>query len=212
MSLQLALLCIGAYILGSIPFGYLVARAKGIDITKVGSGNIGATNVHRALGWKMGIPVLLLDIAKGLIPPLLARYGYGMDTDHAMLTGIAAVLGHCFSPFLRFKGGKGIATMLGATLGSTPIVAGIGLAAFGIFFALTRYVSLASLVAVVAAFASAALLRYPPLVVGAYAAIGLFIIYKHRANIGRLLRGEEPRTSFRGGEKRLEKDDEEETK
>ena len=205
----LFLIFVGSYLLGSIPFGVFVAKSKGIDITKIGSGNIGATNVHRVLGWKAGIPVMILDIAKGLVPPLVVRalaiaQGPLTVVDVAFLAGIVAVLGHCFSIFLGFKGGKGIATILGAAIGATPIIAAIGAGIFAVLYATTRYVSVASIVAVIAATAAALFLRYDALIVSAYVAIAFFIIYKHRANIRRLLRGEEPRTSFKGGEKRGE--------
>lgn len=203
MNPQLLLLFIGAYVLGSIPFGFLIAKARGVDITRVGSGNTGATNVHRALGWKAGLVVLLLDVAKGLVPPLIAK-AMGLTSEIACLSGIAAVLGHCFSPFLRFKGGKGIATMLGAALGATPLAAAIGLAAFILVISATRYVSLASLAAVVAAVIAAFSLKTGPVISAAYVAIALFIVYKHRANIGRLIKGEEPKSSLKGGEKRGE--------
>lgn len=206
MSAQAALLCIGAYLLGSIPFGFLIARANGVDITRVGSGNTGATNVHRALGWKAGVPVLLLDIAKGLVPPLIAR-ALGCSIEIACLAGISAVLGHCFSPFLRFKGGKGIATMLGVALGTTPVVAAIGLGAFLLVVLATRYVSLGSIVAVLAAVVAAFALRTGPVISTVYVAVALFIIYKHRSNIGRLMKGEEPKISLKGGDKKKDLDD-----
>ena len=118
------------FALGSIPFGFMVAKAKGVDIREVGSGNIGATNVMRVLGKGPGIAVLLLDVLKGLIPSLCGHLIFH-DKQIAFAAGVAAVFGHTFSPFLKFKGGKGIATGLGALLGSSPFV---GLAAFSVFF------------------------------------------------------------------------------
>lgn len=190
--------CLAGYGLGSIPVGVIVARAKGIDIMKVGSGNIGATNVLRVLGPKWGITVFGLDVLKGALPVVLSRQYVSqpvgpVDTQMLwMLAGLAAIAGHCLSPFLRFKGGKGIATALGMALGASPVVA---LSAFGCFFILlgiTRYVSLASMVgvAMAAVFGSffpnesrQMLLVYVPLTI--------FIVLRHRENIQRLRTGTE---------------------
>ena len=201
MNPQLALLFVGAYLLGAIPFGVLIARACGVDITKVGSGNIGATNVLRAVGPKAAYPVMALDILKGILPPVVAKL-MGLQTELALLVGFTAVLGHCASPFLRFRGGKGVATILGAAIGATPLVAAGGFATFALIFAIFRYVSLASIAGVCSAILFAYLLRYDALIVGAYGLLSFFIIYKHRLNIQRLLRGEEPKTSLKGGEKK----------
>lgn len=206
MTAELLLLWVGAYILGAIPFGVLITRSKaGIDITKLGSGNIGATNVHRILGAKYSIPVLALDIAKGLIPPVVAQilklsWEPSLSViDVALIAGFIAVLGHCASPFLKFRGGKGVATICGAAIGATPAIALVGITAFILVTAVTRYISLASIVAVIVATITACLLRFDGLVIGGYAAIMLFIIFKHRANIRRLLKGEESKFNFRGG-------------
>jgi glycerol-3-phosphate acyltransferase PlsY len=166
-----------------------------VDIFKTGSGNIGATNVMRTLGRKAGISVFVLDVLKGFVPPILA-YQMKLGQDSAFFAGIASVLGHIFSPFLRFKGGKGIATSLGALLGSVPATAAT---AFAIFLAIVvawRYISLGS---VVAAFL-APILSYAygdSLVV----TIGLIpmaalLIWKHRANIVRLRSGTESKFTF----------------
>ncbi|MES1227879.1 MAG: glycerol-3-phosphate acyltransferase, partial [Armatimonadota bacterium] len=172
------LLFIGAYILGAIPFGVLIAKAQaGVDIMKVGSGNIGATNVHRQLGWKASVPVLLLDICKGLVPPIIARALHLSwppnlsEIDIALMAGFAAVLGHCASPFLKFKGGKGIATICGATIGATPLVAVAGISAFILATLITRYISVGSIIAVLAAAVAAWALHYDVWVVAAYGAI-----------------------------------------
>jgi len=204
-----------AYLLGSIPFGLIIAKAKaGVDITKLGSGNIGATNVQRTLGWKAALPVLLLDISKGLIPASIAhllnlRLGSLSETDVSLIAGFAAVLGHCASPFLRFRGGKGVATICGAAIGSTPPVAGIGILVFLFITAVTRYISLASILAVLAATATAFVLPYDPLIRIAYILISLFIIYKHRSNLQRLAAGQESKFNFRGSNKRKDSDDDE---
>ncbi|TGK43577.1 glycerol-3-phosphate 1-O-acyltransferase PlsY [Leptospira andrefontaineae] len=114
-----------SFLLGAIPFGFLAAKFKGIDIRQKGSGNIGATNVTRMLGWKIGLPVLLLDIAKGAVFPFTIGMIYGESQELlSLFCGVAAVLGHMFSPFLKFKGGKGVATSFGvfAVLAPGPIL------------------------------------------------------------------------------------------
>lgn len=197
------------YALGSVPFGVLVARAKDIDIRKVGSGNIGATNVKRALGTKWGLIVFFLDVLKGLLPTLLAwslsatampmtigAY-HVLAREYVALAGFAAIVGHCASPFLGFKGGKGIATGLGAVLGADPAVALSAFGAFIVVVAVSRYISLGSLVAGVAVFAFGLLYRSPPILMGAYAFLWAFVWYRHRENAARLRAGTESKFSFR---------------
>ena len=188
----LASLFIAAYLVGSIPFGYLVAKAKGIDILHFGSGNIGATNVHRALGKWLGLLVFVLDVLKGLVPAAVA-FWITKNQVYAFVVGMGAVTGHCLSPFLKFKGGKGISTGLGALLGSCPLVA---LCAFAIFFLsmlLNRYVSLSSLVAATALVPLGFLFGYPAFLLWALGLLAVFVFYRHRANIKRLLNGTEPK-------------------
>jgi acyl phosphate:glycerol-3-phosphate acyltransferase len=188
---------IGAFFVGSIPFGLILAKRKGVDIRQHGSGNIGATNVYRVLGKDAGLLVFLLDVLKGLGPAVAVLYMFGRQ-ELAVAAGALAVVGHCLSPFLGFRGGKGIATGLGMLLGSAPLVA---LTAFAIFFVLmlfTRYVSLSSIIAA----ASLPLLGLAygdplPLFV-AYLLLAPFIVYRHRANIARLRQGTEPKFSFGG--------------
>ncbi|HSI73311.1 MAG TPA: glycerol-3-phosphate 1-O-acyltransferase PlsY [Fimbriimonas sp.] len=215
LSILLALY-VGAFLLGSIPVGYLVAKARGIDIRTVGSGNIGATNVTRALGHKTGYAVFLVDVLKGLIPGLVARVLFPPDiwsyNDAPpnwffwgwpvqilwFLAGIAAFLGHMFCPWLGFKGGKGIATGLGALLAAAPTTA---LCSFGVFLAflfLTHYVSLSSLIAAVALpIFGLTLPGEPRELVAFYVPLSLLIFYKHRDNIKRLKAGTESKFSFR---------------
>ena len=192
-----------AYLLGAIPFGVIAARMRGIDITKVGSGNIGATNVKRALGPKVAYSVFALDVLKGALPAALSRvvlhdavWQFDSQT-FAFLVGVAAVLGHCFSPFLGFKGGKGVSTTLGAVAGAAPIVAAIGFVEFIVVVSIFRYVSLASLVCVWTTLASVLVVpgqsrQLLPL----FVVVSLFITWKHRANIMRLCAGTEPKFSF----------------
>jgi glycerol-3-phosphate acyltransferase PlsY len=194
----LALLVIAAYLVGAIPFGYLVARSRGIDITAVGSGNIGATNVHRALGKWLGLLVFMLDVLKGLAPALVAYYLL-KSQSYSFAVGIAAIGGHCLSPFLKFKGGKGIATGLGAMLGSCPLVA---LSAFAVFFVcmvFTRYVSLSSMVAALTIIPSGILFKVQEVLLVPYGVLTVFVLYRHRANIQRLLNGTESKFSLKSG-------------
>jgi glycerol-3-phosphate acyltransferase PlsY len=194
--MQYALVAIGSYLLGALPFGFIVARLCGVDITSVGSGNIGATNVTRVLGWKLGLVVFLLDVAKGVVPPLVC-VAMTADRDAAILMGVVAVFGHTFSPFLRFKGGKGVATSLGALVGSAPVV---GLAGFGVFlllFALTRIVSLSSLVAALTVLVFGALTKQTWVFFAVFVPLVGYVFVRHKSNITRLLKGEEPKLTFK---------------
>lgn len=185
-----------AYLTGALPFGKWVAAAKGVDILKEGSGNIGATNVWRILGWKLGLVVLLLDTFKGFAPsyflPLLADRALG-DPTLGIGFGACAVIGHSVSPFLGFKGGKSVATALGVMLAITPEVAGISLGIFLAVLLLTRYVSLGSMLGAIAAPIFAAVFGYPTVVVVVYSLLAALIVFRHRANIKRLLSGDEPK-------------------
>lgn len=190
-----AALFIGAYLVGAIPFGVLFARSRGIDLFAVGSGNVGATNVKRALGLGPAIAVFLLDVLKGFAPAFLAMRLLGSQ-DWAIGIGVAAILGHCYSPFLKFKGGKGIATGLGVLLGVTPWVA---LSVFGVFLLsmlIHRWVSLSSLTAAVTAPFFGWLFGDSPGMFLFYGALLVFVLIRHRENIHRLFDGTEPKFSF----------------
>ncbi len=185
-----------SYLLGSIPFGVFVARAKGVDIMSVGSGNTGATNVARVLGWKLGIFVFVLDVLKGAVSPIVAM----LLTDNevaALLLGVVSVLGHTFSPFLKFKGGKGVATSLGALVGSAPLVGAIGFGAFLVVFAATRIVSVSSLIAALAVLFAGYLTGQHWLFFAVFGPLTAYLFVRHKSNIQRLLRGEEPRLDLR---------------
>lgn len=197
MTLELILLLVGAYLLGAIPVGVLVARAFGVDIMKVGSGNIGATNVGRALGKKASIPVFLLDMLKGLIPTLVARYLFPDRQEFWFLAGSMAIIGHSFSPFLKFKGGKGISTALGMTLGTSPFVALCAFVLFSSTLGITRFMSLASIVGVISTIPLGIFFKDSPWVLGGYSLMSIFIIYRHRANLKRLKDGTEPKFTFK---------------
>jgi glycerol-3-phosphate acyltransferase PlsY len=193
-----------AYLVGSIPFGVLIGRARGVDPRTVGSGNTGATNVWRALGPKTGLVVLLLDALKGCAPVLVARFvpTHGptfRETAWAsfavVLIGIAAMIGHNWPIFLGFKGGKGVATGLGVLFALDWRVALVVLVVFGIMLAITRYVSVASTVTTVLTPVWFSLFEQGQVRMRtnvAFAILGaLFIVYKHRTNYTRLLAGTE---------------------
>jgi acyl phosphate:glycerol-3-phosphate acyltransferase len=197
-----------AYLIGSLPFGLLIARfVAGVDIRKSGSGNIGATNVARVLGKKLGIAALLLDCLKGALPTLLLPLLLGDSEIHrlhlAVLSGTSAILGHMFPCWLRFRGGKGVATALGVALALAPLSTGVAFLAFAVCFALTRIVSLSSVLAATA-FCGVELYRLLPSPFGeetwslaAFStAVPLLIIVRHRSNLVRLLRGSEPKFQF----------------
>jgi len=186
-----------AYLAGSIPFGLLLARARGVDLRSIGSGNIGATNATRALGRAGGVAVFLLDFGKGLVPvlalPPLVAWGASPRTV-AVSVGAAAVLGHCFPPWLRFRGGKGVSTCAGAVMGVDPALVAVGVLAWLAVALSTRYAGLASL-ALVGAFPLAALWLHRAdrgLALG-MTGIFLLIVVRHRSNIARMLAGTEPR-------------------
>jgi glycerol-3-phosphate acyltransferase PlsY len=215
------ILClVGAYLVGSIPFGVMVGRLRGVDPRTVGSGNTGATNVWRALGPKLGLLVLLLDALKGFLPVFLARGPWFVDPTGPqyailpsrpilypfppaviVLVGLAAMAGHNWPVFLKFKGGKGVATGLGVLFALDWRVAVLVLIVFGITLAITRYVSVASTVTTVLTPMWFAVFEHGQPRARAnivFAMAGaLFIIYKHRANYKRLLAGTEAKVGVR---------------
>jgi glycerol-3-phosphate acyltransferase PlsY len=204
---------IAAYLLGSIPTGYLVARAKGIDIRKVGSGNIGATNAFRVLGKPAGIFVLLVDALKGFaaaawISPLIYNWiephyfglapGFHaaspeLQMRYKVIAGICAVLGHNYTCWLKFKGGKGIATTAGVYFALAPLAAGIALATWIVLTILTRYVSVGSIAAAIALVASVWIFEKNLLLGIVTTALSALAILKHKKNIQRLIAGTENR-------------------
>lgn len=193
-----------AFLSGSLPFGLWIARARGIDLKRVGSGNIGFTNVWRSVGRTEGILTLLGDVLKGalptaILPGFLPQMGVPIaGSTAAVLFGLAAILGHCFSPFVRFRGGKGVATSLGVFLVLAPEAVGICVVVFVGIVAATRYISLGSVTCAVLL----------PTLVGVFkgvgplfwvtVAIGAMVIFLHRGNIQRLAAGTERRFGFGG--------------
>jgi acyl phosphate:glycerol-3-phosphate acyltransferase len=191
-----------AWLVGSIPTAYLVGRANGVDLRTVGSGNLGATNVFRTLGWKWGLLVYAIDVAKGALPvlwlPVLCNVNGGWPWG--VVFGVAAIVGHVRPVFLLGRGGgKGVATASGVFLALAPVAALAALVTFIIVVAATRYVSLASLTgAIVLPIAIAWQERALSPMVMVSAVIAMFVFWTHRENIQRLLRGEERRVSTPG--------------
>jgi len=192
-----------AYVAGSIPFAHLVGKAKGVDLRTQGSGNLGATNVFRVLGWKIGIAVFLADAAKGALPVLFLPPRIESPRDPvfwAIAVGVAAIAGHVRPLFLRFrKGGKGVATAAGVFLALAPVPMLISFAVFVAVVLATGYVSLGSLIAAVLLPTLLAVtegVQSPKFIVSAV--IATFVFWTHRANIGRLRRGTENRFGKRG--------------
>jgi acyl phosphate:glycerol-3-phosphate acyltransferase len=203
--LSFAAVAVLSYLLGSIPAGYLAGRMAGIDIRKAGSGNIGATNVTRTLGRGYGYPVFVVDFAKGALAVcvsiLLGRHveTKPMSTEiYGIVGAICCVLGHVFPVWLGFKGGKGVATSAGVLFGLMPLAAAIGAAVWVITFGLTRYVSVASVAAATALPVTVLGLTHARHINGMtlfYFTVFLaaIVIFRHRSNLSRLLRGTEPR-------------------
>jgi acyl-phosphate glycerol 3-phosphate acyltransferase len=202
----LCLVALGAYLIGAVPFGYLIARARGVDILHAGSGNIGATNVGRVLGRWWGVLVFLLDFAKGAGPVAIARYVVPAPTDLDLppeslpvLAGVAAFLGHLFPIYLGLRGGKGVATGAGVIAILVPVVTLLVFLAWAVVLAATRYVSLASLTAAVLLFLLRLVLTdspwsRPEVVITLFCALGsALVLVRHQSNIRRLLAGTEHR-------------------
>lgn len=199
--MTLGLWFLAAYLVGAIPTSYLVVRlVKGVDLRTLGSGNLGATNLYRVLGFKFAVPVALFDVAKGLIPVAVMGPRAGGGEFVPVLLGGAAVAGHVFSVFVGFCGGKGVATGAGVVLGLAPWAFLTGLATWALVVAATGFVSLGSLLAA---------LSLPPAVywlhperrglLWAFGLLTAIVVLLHRANIGRLIAGTEPRFGRRAG-------------
>ena len=191
MIIKILLFMLGAFILGAVPFGQVIARLhSGVDLKKIGSGNIGATNVARTLGVKLGVLTLLLDMGKGMAAVLLAKWLFESEGP-AAVAGLAAMLGHVYSPFLKFKGGKGVATALGVYLGLIPLALVPATLVFFLVVAKWGYVSAGSLAGAVVAPVSAVVIGYGPWACGLTLAVAAVIFVRHRENIQRLRQGTE---------------------
>ena len=197
----LAAMLVLAYLLGATPTGYVAGRlGRGIDLRQHGSHNLGATNVYRVLGWRYAIPVGLIDMAKGVVPVAILGPWSNGPAWFTVSLGIAAVLGHMFSPYVRFRGGKGVATAAGVFLGLAPLAVLISLGIWGATLWLSGYVSVASLVAAVL-FPLWVRVTAPgePYTLWAAIVLALLLVYAHRANIRRLREGTENRFRTRKG-------------
>lgn len=194
-----------AYLLGSFPSGYIAGRIRGVDVRKVGSGNVGATNVTRVLGKKFGYPVFLVDFCKGLFPVLFAgTIAHRCDlsslsTDLCIaIAGIFSVVGHSYPIWLGFKGGKGVATSLGVIFGVSWIAALIMCVMWIVMFKVTRYVSVASIAAAITLPVAMIMLLFlhnlrSPVLVYFSLCLAAIVIVRHRSNLSRLVSGTEPR-------------------
>jgi acyl phosphate:glycerol-3-phosphate acyltransferase len=187
---------IASYLLGAVPTSYLAARLfRGIDLREHGSRNLGATNLYRVLGWRYAVPVGLLDAAKGLVPVLVFAPRVSSSELFALICGLVAVVGHVFSVFVGFKGGKGVATAAGVMLGLTPAALGVAVLVWVALVYLTGYVSVGS-IAAAAIFPLAVYVLEPPdqpAMLWLDIAVAAAIVWLHRANIQRLLQGTENR-------------------
>jgi acyl phosphate:glycerol-3-phosphate acyltransferase len=203
--LTLSAILLGSYLLGSIPFGYIAGRIGGIDIRKIGSGNIGATNVVRVLGKRYGYPVFVLDFLKGfgavkisMLIAVDARPEWGSPEIFGILAAVASVMGHSFPPWLKFRGGKGVATSAGALFGLMPLASVIAFIIWVSVFWFTRYVSLASLMTAVALPLVILIMTRFNQIHGkalfySSLCIAAVVIWRHHSNLSRLIHGSEPR-------------------
>jgi len=182
----------GAYLLGSVPSGLLIGHRFGVDVRAAGSGNIGAANVARVVGWRAGVATLLGDSLKGSLPVALARY-FGLGTAAECASAMAAVAGHLFPVFAGFRGGKGVATTFGAVLVLDPKVAAACVAVFGAVAVATRIASISSLAAVALLSPALYVSGRPPVVVATGLFLALTVAVRHRDNVRRLWEGSEPR-------------------
>ena len=184
-----------AYLLGSVPTGFLLGYFSGVDVRQAGSGNVGATNVARVVGKRQGLITLVADVAKGFIP-VIGSLELSLGPVMTSFVAVAAFLGHLFPLFLRFRGGKGVATSLGVLLALAPLGTGVLIVIFCLVARLGRIVSLASITT--AAFAPAVLwlFSYPAYVVSLSLFLALGIVLRHWENMRRLISGAEPRSNF----------------
>ena len=198
--MDMILLSVAAYLFGAIPFGLLVAKSRGVDIRTQGSGNIGATNVFRVIGKGWGIFTFVLDALKGFIPAFVFPRLAGLDPEWGVLFGIVAILGHSFPVYLKFKGGKGVATSAGMLLGVAPIAVLVGFVCWMLCMVFSRIVSLSSIVAAIAVAIAVWVLDPTVLVVNlALTILAVLVIWLHRANVRRLLNGTESRFGKKKG-------------
>ncbi|MDT7879563.1 MAG: glycerol-3-phosphate 1-O-acyltransferase PlsY [Candidatus Hydrothermia bacterium] len=192
--MKILLVILVSYILGSIPFGYIIAKMKGIDITKLGSGNIGATNVGRYLGKPYFFIVLFLDAIKGFIPTILFKLLFGLE--YGILAGLFSVIGHSYSIFMKFKGGKGVATGLGVSIALIPIETIIGFGVWFLVLTIFKIVALASIISAISVFIVVLFLEKSSLIKIVCGIIAVLIVLRHKSNIERIIKGTEPKFYF----------------
>jgi glycerol-3-phosphate acyltransferase PlsY len=192
--MKILLVILVSYILGSIPFGYIIAKIKGVDITKLGSGNIGATNVGRNLGKPYFFIVLFLDAIKGFIPTILFKLLFGLE--YGILAGLFSVIGHSYSIFMKFKGGKGVATGLGVSIALIPIETIIGFGVWFLVLMIFKIMSLASIISAVSVFIVVLFLEKSSLIKIVCGIIAVLIVLRHKSNIERIIKGTEPKFYF----------------
>lgn len=186
------ILILFGYLLGSVPTGFILGSMAGIDVRKAGSGNVGATNVARVAGKRQGFLTLIGDTAKGVVPVILALQ-MGANLTTTVMAGAAAFVGHLYPVFLKFRGGKGVATALGVFVALAPVAALVLILMFIAIALSSRIVSVGSIATAMAAPLILWLFSYPPIVVGMAVFIAAAITLRHRSNIQRLLNGTEPR-------------------
>jgi glycerol-3-phosphate acyltransferase PlsY len=186
------ILILFGYLLGSVPTGFILGSMAGVDVRKAGSGNVGATNVARVAGKRQGILTLIGDTAKGVVPVILALQ-MGANLTTTVMAGAAAFVGHLYPVFLKFRGGKGVATALGVFVALAPVAALVLILMFIAIALSSRIVSVGSIATAMAAPLILWLFSYPPIVVGMAVFIAAAITLRHRSNIQRLLNGTEPR-------------------
>jgi len=192
--MKILLVILVSYILGSIPFGYIIAKMKGIDITKLGSGNIGATNVGRYLGKPYFFIVLFIDAIKGFIPTILFKLLFGLE--YGILAGLFSVIGHSYSIFMKFKGGKGVATGLGVSIALIPIETIIGFGVWFLVLTIFKIVALASIISAISVFIVVLFLEKSSLIKIVCGIIAVLIVLRHKSNIERIIKGTEPKFYF----------------
>ena len=182
--------CVGGYFVGAVPFGFLIGKMRGVDVRTVGSKNIGATNVYRTVGHEWGLLAFLCDFLKGFLPTLAAKLLFPEVPDLALTAGLSCVVGHTLTCFMRFKGGKGVATAFGMLVAIVPALVGVAFLIFVVTVWISHYISLGSCLA--AAFLAVAIWFWPDADLAirvALTILGVFVIVKHKSNIGRLMRG-----------------------
>ena len=194
--IALIVLTILSYLLGSIPAGFLVGSSGGVDVRSAGSGNIGATNVARTLGWKKGVVTLFADVTKGFVP-VLAAHLLDLGDAAAVAAGLAAFTGHLYPVFLGFKGGKGVATAAGVYLAAMPLGFLVVLGVFLLVIVFSRRVSPASIAGGLVSPIAAWAFTYPVEIIWLSLVVGILIVFRHRENIRRLIAKEEPRFALR---------------